>query len=210
MRAENLTGPPIRLSGGLHGVGVSCVNALSEWLKTEVYRDGNVYIQTYKIGKPDGPVKVEGKTEKKGTKVTFYPDGNIFTTLNFSFDILSKRLRELVFLNAGVHIRIVDQREDKKHTFHYEGGIGEFVKYLNTHKKSLHPTPIYFSKEREHTTVEVAIQYNDSYAEQTHTFVNNINTTEGGTHLAGFRSALTRVINDYIKKRDLAKDEILM
>ena len=194
-----------KVSGGLHGVGVSCVNALSEWLKAEVYRDGKVHVQTFKIGKPDGPVQVKGSTDKTGTKITFTPDTSIFSTTNFSFDILSKRLRELAFLNAGVKIRIVDERDDKKHTFHYEGGIGEFVKYLNQHKKPLHPQPIYFSKEKENVIVDVAIQYNDSYAEQTHTFVNNINTTEGGTHLAGFRSALTRIINDYIKKRDLTK-----
>ena len=194
-----------KVSGGLHGVGVSCVNALSKNLSVEVYRDGKIHNQTYQIGKPDGPVKTTGSTEKNGTRVTFFPDDTIFSSTEFSFDVLSKRLRELAFLNAGVHIRIVDEREDKKHSFHYEGGIGEFVKYLSAHKKALHSDPIHFSKEKENVVIEAAIQYNDSYAEQTHTFVNNINTTEGGTHLAGFRSALTRVINDYIKKRDLAK-----
>jgi len=194
-----------RVSGGLHGVGVSVVNALSEWLTVEVYRDGKIYSQSYKIGKPDGPVKVVGKTDKRGTKVTFYPDKTIFPSIEFSFDILSKRLRELAFLNAGVNIRIVDERDGKKHSFHYEGGISEFVKFLNAHKKPLHPEPVYFTKEKDGCVVDVSIQYNDSYAEQTHTFVNNINTTEGGTHLAGFRSALTRVVNDYIKKRELAK-----
>ena len=194
-----------KVSGGLHGVGITCVNALSTWFKAEVYRDGKVYAQSYKIGKPDGAVSVIGKTDKRGTKVTFLPDDSIFTVTKFSFDTLSNRLRELAFLNAGAHIKIVDERDDKQHTFFYEGGINEFIKYLNAHKKSLHPTPIYVTKEKEGVVVEVAIQYNDSYAEQAYSFVNNINTVEGGTHLAGFRSALTRVINDYIKKRDLAK-----
>ncbi|MCG3205152.1 MAG: DNA gyrase subunit B [Elusimicrobia bacterium] len=194
-----------KVSGGLHGVGITCVNALSKWFKAEVYRDGKVYAQSYKIGKPDGPVMVIGKTEKHGTKVSFLPDDSIFTATKFSFDTLSNRLRELAFLNAGAHIKIVDERDDKQHTFHYEGGINEFIKYLNAHKKSLHPNPIYVSKEKDGVVVEVAIQYNDSYAEQAYSFVNNINTIEGGTHLAGFRSALTRVINDYIKKRDLTK-----
>lgn len=194
-----------KVSGGLHGVGVSCVNALSEKLTVEVYRDGQIHTQTYKIGKPDGPVKVIGKSDRTGTKVTFLPDANIFSTTEFSFEVLSKRLRELAFLNAGTHIRIKDERDGKSHTFHYEGGISEFVKYLNAHKKSLHPTPVFIQKSKDTTIVEVALQYNDAYAEQAYTFVNNINTKEGGTHLAGFRSALTRVINDYIKKRDLAK-----
>ncbi|MBV9080654.1 MAG: DNA gyrase subunit B, partial [Elusimicrobia bacterium] len=192
-------------SGGLHGVGITCVNALSKWFKAEVYRDGKVYAQSYKIGKPDGPVAVVGKTDKRGTKVHFLPDDTIFTVTKFSFDVLSNRLRELAFLNAGAVIKIVDQREGKQHNFHYEGGINEFVKYMNAHKKVLHPTPIFVSKEKDGTTIDVAIQYNDSYAEQAYSFVNNINTIEGGTHLAGFRSALTRVINDYIKKRDLTK-----
>lgn len=194
-----------KVSGGLHGVGVTCVNALSTWLKAEVYRDGKIYAQSYKIGKPDGPVTVKGKTDKHGTKVTFLPDDSIFSSVEFSFDVLSKRLRELAFLNAGANITITDERDDKKHAFHYEGGISEFVRFLNAHKKTLHPNPIAFSKTKDDVVAEVALQYNDSYAEQTYTFVNNINTTEGGTHLAGFRSALTRVINDYIKKRDLNK-----
>jgi len=194
-----------KVSGGLHGVGITCVNALSTWFKAEVYRDGKVYGQSYKIGKPTGGVTVTGKTEKRGTKVHFLPDDSIFTVTKFSFDVLSNRLRELAFLNAGANIKFVDQREDKQHTFHYEGGINEFIKYLNAHKKALHPTPIYVSKEKDGVMIEVAIQYNDSYSEQAYSFVNNINTIEGGTHLAGFRSALTRAINDYIKKRDLAK-----
>lgn len=194
-----------KVSGGLHGVGISCVNALSEWMSVEVYREGKIYTQSYKRGKPENAVAVKGKADKRGTKVRFLPDNTIMTASKFSFDILSNRLRELAFLNAGAHIRIVDEREDKQHTFHYEGGITEFVRYLNAHKKPLHTNPIYFEKERDHTVVEVALQYNDSYTEQSYSFVNNINTIEGGTHLAGFRSALTRVINDYIKKRELAK-----
>ncbi len=194
-----------KVSGGLHGVGITCVNALSTWFKAEVYRDGKIYTQSYKIGKPDGPVATAGKTDKQGTKVTFLPDETIFSSIKFSFDTLSNRLRELAFLNAGAHIKIVDERDDKQHTFHYEGGLNEFVKYLNAHKKALHPSPIYVTKEKDDVIVEVGIQYNDSYAEQAYSFVNNINTIEGGTHMAGFRSALTRVINDYIKKRDLTK-----
>ncbi len=194
-----------KVSGGLHGVGISVVNALSTWQKVDVYRDGKIYTQSYKIGKPDGPVEAKGKTDKRGTKVTFLPDENIFSVTKFSFDVLSNRLRELAFLNAGSHIRIVDEAEDKQHNFHYEGGISEFVRYLNAHKKPLHPNPIYFTKDKDENIIEVALQYNDAYNEQAYSFVNNINTIEGGTHLAGFRSALTRVINDYIKKRDLTK-----
>ncbi len=194
-----------KVSGGLHGVGITCVNALSTWFRATVYRDGKVHEQSYKIGKPDGAVNVTGKTDKRGTKVHFMPDETIFASTKFSFDTLSNRLRELAFLNAGAHIKIIDERDDKQHTFHYEGGINEFVKYLNAHKKALHPTPIYVTKEKDDVIVEVGIQYNDSYAEQAYSFVNNINTIEGGTHMAGFRSALTRVINDYIKKRDLTK-----
>ena len=199
-----------KVSGGLHGVGVSCVNALSTELTVEVYRDGQIYTQTYKIGKPVEPVKAIGKADKTGTKVTFLPDKSILTSTDFSFDVLSKRLRELAFLNAGATIKIIDERDGKSHSFFYEGGISEFVKYLNTHKKTLHPNPVFFSKEKESVIVDCGLQYNDGYAEQAFTFVNNISTTEGGTHLAGFRSALTRVINDYIKKRDLTKGQSIM
>jgi DNA gyrase subunit B len=194
-----------KVSGGLHGVGVSCVNALSTWQRVEVYRDGKTYMQSYKRGKPDEDVKTIGKSDKRGTKVSFLPDDTIFSVTSFSFETLSNRLRELAFLNAGVTIKIVDERDDKQHTFHYEGGIGEFVKYLNASKKALHPAPVFFSKTKDDVVVEVAMQYNDSYSEQAYSFVNNINTHEGGTHMAGYRSALTRVINEYIKKRDLAK-----
>ena len=194
-----------KVSGGLHGVGVTCVNALSEWLKAEVHRDGKVYVQTYKRGKPDHEVKVVGKSEDHGTIISFKPDPDIFNGHQYSFDTLANRLRELAFLNAGAKITIIDEREDKKHTFHYEGGIAQFVKHLNANKKTMHPEPIYFSKFKDDIGVDFAIQYNDDYSETVFSFVNNIKTPEGGTHLAGFRSALTRVINDYIKKYDLLK-----
>ncbi|MGA2090743.1 MAG: DNA topoisomerase (ATP-hydrolyzing) subunit B, partial [Endomicrobiales bacterium] len=194
-----------KVSGGLHGVGASVVNALSEWMKVEVYRDGKIYCQEYRCGKPVEHVKVTGKTENRGTKSTFKPDPEIFSETVYSFDILSNRLRELAFLNAGTHITIMDEREDKEHVFDYEGGLKTFVKYLNANKTVLHAEPIYFFKEKDDMCVEVAMQYNDSYNEQVFSFVNNINTIEGGTHLTGFRSALTRVINDYIKKNNVSK-----
>ncbi len=194
-----------KVSGGLHGVGVTCVNALSEWLKAEVHRDGKIWVQEYKRGKPDSDVKPVGKTDDHGTKISFKPDPDIFNGHQFSYDTLSNRLRELAFLNAGAKITIIDEREDKKHTFHYEGGIAQFVKHLNANKKVMHAEPIMMSKEKDEIGVDFAIQYNDDYSENVYSFVNNIKTHEGGTHLAGFRSALTRVINDYIKKYDLLK-----
>ncbi len=194
-----------KVSGGLHGVGVTCVNALSEWLKAEVHRDGKIWVQEYKRGKPDSDVKSVGKTDDHGTKISFKPDPDIFNGHQFSYDTLSNRLRELAFLNAGAKITIIDEREDKKHTFHYEGGIAQFVKHLNANKKVMHAEPIMMSKEKDEIGVDFAIQYNDDYSENVYSFVNNIKTHEGGTHLAGFRSALTRVINDYIKKYDLLK-----
>lgn len=194
-----------KVSGGLHGVGVSCVNALSEIMTVETYREGKIYTQTYKRGVPQEPVKSIGKSDDKGTKVTFKPDPEIFTVTTFSFDVLSNRLRELAFLNAGTRITIIDERDDKEHVFNYEGGLITFVKFLNANKNPLHPTPIFFSKEKDDVIVDVAIQYNDAYNEQIFSFVNNINTIEGGTHLSGFRSALTRVINDYIKKNEVSK-----
>jgi DNA gyrase subunit B len=196
-----------KVSGGLHGVGVSVTNALSEWLEVEVYRNGKVYTQTYERGKPKASVKQKGTTEEQGTKVSFLPDSQIFPDIKFSFDTLSNRLRELAFLNPGTTITIEDERDDKEHTFFYEGGIIEFVKFLNGNKSTLHPEPIYFKKEKENVIVEAAVQYNDSYNEQVFSFVNNISTIEGGTHVTGFRSALTRVINDYVKKKELLKDK---
>jgi DNA gyrase subunit B len=195
-----------KVSGGLHGVGVSVTNALSEWLEVEVYRNGKVYTQKYERGKPLFAVKQKGTTDDRGTKVTFKADPQIFGDIIFSFDTLSNRLRELAFLNPGTTITIIDERDDKEHTFFYEGGIIEFVKFLNGNKSVLHPEPIYFKKEKDGVLVEVAIQYNDGYNEHVFSFVNNINTVEGGTHVTGFRSALTRVINDYVKKKELLKD----
>jgi DNA gyrase subunit B len=194
-----------KVSGGLHGVGVTCVNALSEWLKAEVHKDGKIWVQSYQRGKPDADVKAVGKTESHGTKISFKPDPDIFNGHQYSFETLSNRLRELAFLNAGAKISIVDEREDKRHNFHYEGGISQFVKHLNTNKKVVHSEPISMTKEKDEVIVDFAIQYNDDYSETVFSFVNNIKTPEGGTHLAGFRSAVTRVINDYIKKYDLLK-----
>ncbi|MFA5139557.1 MAG: DNA topoisomerase (ATP-hydrolyzing) subunit B [Elusimicrobiota bacterium] len=194
-----------KISGGLHGVGVSVVNALSEWLEVEVYRDGKVWTQTYDRGKPRSPVEAKGKTSDHGTKVTFRPDSTIFGEINFSYDILAKRMRELAFLNAGARITLIDERDDKKQVFHYEGGISQFVLFLNANKTPVFPKPIQFAGEREEGAVDFAIQYNSDYSENVYSFVNNIHTAEGGTHLAGFRSALTRAINDYVKKGDLLK-----
>jgi len=197
-----------KASGGLHGVGISVVNALSEWLEVEVYRDGNVYKQLYHRGKPDYNLKVVGPTDDRGTKITFKPDPNVFTeSVTFNFDILSHRLRELAFLNPGTTINIYDEREDKQHTFCYEGGITSFVKHLNANKNVLHKKPIYFSREKEGVNAEIALQYNDSYTENIFTFANNINTKEGGTHLIGFKTSLTRVINDYIRRNAALKDK---
>ncbi len=194
-----------KVSGGLHGVGISVVNALSEDMAVEVYRDGKIHRQEYKQGKIQGPVKQTGKSDDRGTRVTFKPDPEIFGQNKFSFDTLSNRLRELAFLNAGTRITIIDERDDKQHTFNYEGGIVQFVKYLSANKTVLHAEPVYFSKEKESIVVEAALQYNDGYNEQVFTFVNNINTIEGGTHLAGFRSALTRIVNRYIAQKTLNK-----
>ncbi|MDR0956654.1 MAG: DNA topoisomerase (ATP-hydrolyzing) subunit B [Endomicrobium sp.] len=194
-----------KVSGGLHGVGVSCVNALSDFFKVEVYRGGEIYRQTYSRGKPLCPVRKIGQTEQRGTKITFHPDTEVFSEIIYSFDILANRLRELAFLNAGTCIRIVDERENREHVFDYDGGIKTFVKYLNTSKNVINKEPIYFSKEKDSVNIEVAMQYNDSYNEQIFTFVNNINTVEGGTHLSGFRSALTRSVNEYIKKNEISK-----
>jgi len=198
-----------QVSGGLHGVGVSVVNALSEWLIAESYRDGKIYQQKYKRGVPETEVKIVGEIDTTGTKIRFLPDNTIFTTTKFSFDILSNRLRELAFLNPGLRITIIDERDDKEKTFKYDGGIVEFVKFLNTDRETLHPEPIYISKKQEDIYLEAALQYNDGYDERVNTFVNTIHTTEGGTHLSGFRSALTRVINDYIKKHELIKGDSL-
>ena len=197
-----------KVSGGLHGVGVSCVNFLSENLHLEIWRDGKTYEQEYARGIPVAPLKQTGKTRKRGTKVTFKPDSQIFTETAFSFDKLSERLREKAFLNKGIRITIKDEREEpeRSHEFYYKGGIAEFVKHLNKNKTTLHDKPIYFEKEGDNLAIEVAIQYNDAYDEKVYSFANNINTVDGGTHLSGFRSAFTRTINAYAQSSGLAKN----
>jgi DNA gyrase subunit B len=197
-----------KVSGGLHGVGVSCVNFLSERLHLEIWRDGKTYEQDYARGIPVAPLNQTGKTRKRGTKVSFLPDPQIFTETEFSFDKLSERLREKAFLNKGIRITIKDEREDpeRSHEFYYKGGIAEFVKHLNKNKNPLHEKPIYFEKESDALSIEVAIQYNDAYDEKVYSFANNINTVDGGTHLSGFRSAFTRTINAYAQSSGLAKN----
>ena len=195
-----------KISGGLHGVGVSVVNALSSYLELEVRREGKVYRQSYSRGEPTSELEVVGKTRGRGTKVTFKPDDEIFEEVEFSFDILANRLRELAFLNKGLKIMLMDERDGKKSEFFYKGGIVSFVEYINRNKGVLHKKPIYFVGEKEDCYVEVALQYNDTYAEGIFSYVNSINTTEGGTHLSGFKSALTRVINNYAANNNLVKN----
>jgi DNA gyrase subunit B len=194
-----------KVSGGLHGVGVSVVNALSEWLEVEVRRDGKRYHQRYEHGDVKTDLKVLGETQDTGTTVVWRPDPAVFETVDYSFDTLSQRLRELAFLNKGIRITFLDERTGKKHDFQYEGGISSFVKYLNENKTELHPSPIYHTRDRDRVTVEFAVQYNDGYVENVFSFVNNINTVEGGTHLIGFRAALTRTINNYAEREGLLK-----
>ncbi len=194
-----------KVSGGLHGVGVSCVNALSVLLKLEIRRNGKVYTQTYRRGKPDAPLKETGKSDRTGTTVTFTADPEIFEVLEYNFDTLSQRLREQAFLNKGIRITIDDDRDkDKKHEFQYEGGIASFVEYLNKRKNPIHKI-IHFEAEKDGVVADVALQWNDGYQENTFSFANNINTKEGGTHLSGFRSALTRAVNQYAGKNELLK-----
>ncbi len=197
-----------KVSGGLHGVGVSVVNALSKWLELEIRRDGKIFRQSYRRGDPQAPLEMVGETKKRGTKITFMPDEEIFETTEFSFDILSQRIREMAFLNAGVRIKISDERVDgKSHEFHYEGGINSFVEYLNRNKAVVNPKPMYFKGEKGGVEMEVSMQYNDSYDEKIFAFANNINTHEGGTHLAGFKAALTRTMNSYAAANNLLKNE---
>ncbi len=197
-----------KVSGGLHGVGVSCVNFLSEALHLEIWRDGKTYEQDYVRGIAVERLAQTGKTRKRGTKITFKPDSQIFDYTEFSFDKLSERLREKAFLNKGIRITIKDEREvpEKSHEFYYKGGIAEFVKHLNKNKSTLHDKPLYFEKESDALSIEVAIQYNDGYDEKVYSFANNINTVDGGTHLSGFRSAFTRTINAYAQSSGLAKN----
>ncbi len=186
-----------QVSAGLHGVGVSVVNALSETLELEIKRNGQVYQQKYERGKPTKPLEVVGKTNTTGTKILIMPDGDIFPERNFSFDVLSNRLRELSFLNKGLKIHIHDERDGRSHDFIYEGGIVSFVDHINKKKKAIHPSPIYITREKKDFFLDLAMQYNDSYTEEIFTFVNSVNTKDGGTHLSGYRSALTRTINSY-------------
>ena len=194
-----------KVSGGLHGVGVSVVNALSKWLIAEVRKNGNIYKQRFECGKAIGELEIIGNGDKTGTSVQFMPDETIFSEIEFSYDILANRLRELAFLNSGLRISIEDEKNNKKEDFFYEGGIKSFVKYLNQNKNTLHNEIIYFEKTKGDTQIEVALQYNDGYSENLYSFVNNIRTHEGGTHEIGFRTALTRVINDYIKKKKISE-----
>ncbi len=195
-----------KVSGGLHGVGVSVVNALSEWLEVEIKRDGKVYHQEYEKGRTASKLTVVGKAKSTGTSVTFKADNEIFKgTLEYSFETLSNRLRELAFLNKGLKIKLKDERKDKEVEFQFSGGIISFVEHLNRNKTPLHKKVIYFSGEKDGVSCEIALQYNDGYSENIFTFVNNINTIEGGTHLSGFKSALTRTVNQYCKNKNMLK-----
>lgn len=195
-----------QVSGGLHGVGVSVVNALSEYLEAEVYRDGKIYFQRYEKGDIKSKLEVRGETKKRGTKIHFMPDSGIFDSVQWDFETLSKRMRELSFLTQGVRIKITDEQSGRKKDFLYEGGIRSFVEYLNKNKESLHDKPIYISGEKAGVVMEIALQYNNSYKEAIFSFANNISTREGGSHLSGFKSALTRSINLYLQNSQLYKN----
>ncbi len=197
-----------KVSGGLHGVGVSVVNALSEYLEVEIRRDGKVYAQRYERGQTMSPVKVTGETQKRGTRINFKPDAEIFTDTELSFDILAQRLRELAFLNRGVRIELSDERIARDREFHYDGGLVSFVDYLNKNKEPLHPEVIFFTGEKQGIVAEVAIQYNQTYNEKIFTFANNINTKEGGSHLVGFKAGLTRSIKQYASQAKLPKTDL--
>jgi DNA gyrase subunit B len=192
-----------KVSGGLHGVGVSVVNALSEWCKVEVSREGTVYAQSYVRGTPEGKVKPVGKRKKSGNRTTFYPDTEIFEDINFDFETVASRCRELAFLNAGLLISIVDERDGESAEFRYKDGLTQFVKFINENTKSLHTKVVHFEKVKDGTAVEIALQYNDTYRASIYSYANNINTIEGGTHLTGFKQALTRTINTYAEKNNL-------
>ncbi|MBS7530471.1 DNA topoisomerase (ATP-hydrolyzing) subunit B [Hazenella sp. IB182353] len=199
-----------KFSGGLHGVGVSVVNALSDWLEVEVNRDGNIHFQRYEKGVPTADLKVIGSTKQTGTKITFKPDPTIFTeTTEYDYNTLQSRIRELAFLNKGVTIILTDKRpeEEKQDTFQYEGGIQSYVEYLNRNRQTIHQPPIHMEAEKEALHVEIALQYNDSFSSNIYSYANNIHTHEGGTHESGFKSALTRVINDYARRNSLLKDK---
>jgi DNA gyrase subunit B len=196
-----------KVSGGLHGVGVSVVNALSEWLEVEIHRDGKIWRQKYGRGRKQGELKASGATDRTGTEVRFKPDPEVFTELEYDFDTLATRLRELAFLNRGVKITLEDERpgQEKKSKYQYDGGIKEFVKYLRGNRKALFAEVVYMEEKRPECEIELALQYNEGYKEDTFTFVNNINTHEGGTHLTGFKAALTRTLNDYARRGGMPK-----
>ncbi|MBD0382266.1 DNA topoisomerase (ATP-hydrolyzing) subunit B [Paenibacillus sedimenti] len=196
-----------KVSGGLHGVGISVVNALSELVTVQVKREGKIYQQEYRRGTPQYDVKVVGETEDTGTTVTFQPDPEIFKeTTEYDYDILQSRIRELAFLNKGIEINLVDERTDTSNTFMYEGGIISFVEYLNRNREAVNQTPIYVEGSKDNISIEIALQYNDSYTENIYSFANNINTHEGGTHESGFKSALTRILNEYARKSNSIKE----
>ncbi|WP_026895530.1 DNA topoisomerase (ATP-hydrolyzing) subunit B [Clostridiisalibacter paucivorans] len=196
-----------KVSGGLHGVGVSVVNALSEYLEAKVIRNGNIYVQKYERGVPKTELEIVGKSDNSGTIITFKPDKEIFEEIDFDFNTLEHRLREMAFLNKGIKINIEDKGIGKREEFHYEGGIKAFVKHLNRNKDAIHKNVIYYEGERDNSVVEVAMQYTSAYSENIYAFANNINTHEGGTHLSGFKSAVTRVINDYARKNQILKEK---
>ena len=201
-------GEGYKISGGLHGVGVSCVNALSSVLTVDVYQNGYHHAMTFRRGVPDAELQKLEKTDRRGTTVTFMPDSEIFETTDFNYETMKNRLRELAFLNKGLIINLEDKREgrEKRNEFEFKGGIVEFIDYLNKNKEPLFPEPIYFEKVQDKSEVEICFQYNDSYSEDIHTYANNINTEEGGTHLTGFKNALTKVINDYAQNNKIIKD----
>ena len=198
-----------KVSGGLHGVGVSVVNALSERLVATIYREDKIWRQSYRIGVPDGPVEVIGETERHGTEITFWPDPEMFETVDYDYATLQNRFRNQAFLNREATIHFEDRRTGKKETFHYDGGVSEFVQYLNRSKTPLHPAPIHFEGERNGISIDIAMQWTDGYNEEIDSFVNTIFTPEGGTHLTGFRTSLTKTINDYGKANNLLKDTTL-
>ncbi|PIQ82475.1 MAG: hypothetical protein COV76_03225, partial [Candidatus Omnitrophica bacterium CG11_big_fil_rev_8_21_14_0_20_64_10] len=196
-----------KVSGGLHGVGVSVVNALSEWLEVEVRRDGKVFHQRYEQGKTKTKLATIGKSASTGTQVTFKADREVFEKIDYTYDTLANRLRELAFLNRGVQVVFTDERKDKSETFKYDGGVESFVEYLNRGKGVIHKKVVAFSREKEGIAVEVALQYNDGFSETLFSFANNINTVEGGTHLSGFKSALTRVLNSHARAKNMIKEK---